>query len=138
MSTLDKIEREHRKLVLKRVHLFSEISFTRFLFIGFIATPFILAEALFVPILGQLLFLLAFCLTLFYLFRSRSFKAFFALLLGILCSLVITSLVAKKVSENGPLIFYFIVGFCTLFTFAYICWIAGEISALYKRADESS
>lgn len=136
MSTLDDFERDNRKLILKEVYRSADIKFYKLLFFSIIVSPFIIFEGMFIPILGQLLCLLSFILTCAYLYRTRSIKAFFAIVVGFVIGLVLISIASDLIITRGQVVFYILLGLSTAVTITYCVGISGALFLHYERASE--
>ena len=134
MSCLDELEKLHRNEAKKNLHLYLAVNPLKLCLVSAFVTPFIVAEGLFVPLLGQILACASIMITLFYLYKARSIKAILSILSGIVLAIVLLSFFGHMLMEEGLFIFYLLLGFSTAVTIGYVLWIAGVITAGHEKA----
>jgi len=134
MSILDKIEKEERRNVLREVGKNSKISFIKHFIISLFMFPFLIFEGMYIPILGQLLFILSIILTFFYLLRTKSWKALLGLALGFIISFTIIMASSEVLTSQGAPFFYFLLGLSTALTITYCIGISVALLFQYENA----
>ena len=102
----------------------------RYFLFTMISTPFIIMAAMFVPVLGQLLALLNFGLTIALLKMRRSFSMALIFLLAVVGFFVLLSFISPFLAKNSDIPLFFLLALAIPYNFFYGFMIAREIYTL--------
>ena len=134
---LDTFESDLRKDVRTRARAARQVSPRKTFLLTAFVTPFLAVEALFVPFLGQALFLAAIIISLFYLWAIRSLAVTLAGSAGIIASaLALIAVPTPDLFSRAPLFVYLMFGLCTAATISYILIVASALWLHYERGSE--
>jgi hypothetical protein len=126
ISTLDEIERVGRRTDQQQAAAAPQ-PLLRFFLQSFIAAPFLLAAALFVPMVGQLLALGALGSTIWVCWYLRSMKLLLAAAIGACASLLPLMLYFSAVKLNGVVWMYVLMGLSVFVSVGYLLAVVGAI-----------
>jgi hypothetical protein len=132
--TLDSIEKQHRKTI-RALNSGPGPSLLKIGVAGAIFTPFLIVELLFVPILGQVLFLIAAAVTLGYFRAARSFAAPLVGISSGLASFVGLTALASAFEGSSAGITHTVMALSTILSVIYIGVVTG---AFYLRDEEAA
>lgn len=120
---LENLERDGAHKARERARTMDPPKNRHVFFVSLFITPFLVVEAMFVPLLGQALVLLAAFMSVSYLWYIGSWRGSFSALAGCILSLVL--LIVIPVAAKGLLgpLGYFILGTATFLSIAYIVGI---------------
>ena len=138
MNRLDAIEADSRKAIGEAARGSHTSHPVRAFFITFFALPFLIVEAMFVPLIGQILVGGVFLTTATYLWKTKSVKEGIAIALAVVVALVtFTTLRSPDLIQNQPFVVYSFFGFCTFVTIGILILVSAALWSYYETGRSS-
>jgi hypothetical protein len=135
MTTLDTLEKEHRKKILLSARENYKPRWWLGLIIGTTIVPFASAAFLFIPFMGQAMTLLSIALTILYLYLTRAWLIVVAGIVSGLISFILLNIVAVTFLEQFMLGAYALFGFASAAMITYLVGITGAIWYFYAEGE---
>ena len=138
MNRLEEIESESRRAIAQAARGVRSSDPVRVFFMTFLSVPFLVVEAMFVPLIGQIFVGGVIIATVTYLWKTRAVKETIAVLSGIIAAIVAFSLVrSPQLIQNQPTIVYSFFGLCTFVTVGILVLVSGALWTYYEKGRKS-
>jgi hypothetical protein len=134
MSILDTLEKELRRDIIESAREEKRTPLIRAFLCAVLISPFLLADFLFIPFLGQVLAIMAVALSLGYMWARRSWRLFVVSLAGAICSSLVVRSVSIHFVSQAAVGAYLVMGLCMAITLSYIVFITGVWWRFFEKA----